>query len=180
MSSLVISLKTDVQGTELSDLNTSTRDKNSVIRDACRQLKRVAAGIAAGEVQVSHSSTNPVAASASVEITHANLAANDTIVVCRQTLTAKASGANGTTEYNIGADAAADATALAACINANTTLSKYVTASAADDTVTVTCKLKGAWGNLLSITSSDNAYAITDFASGTGGFDSAPNTWANI
>lgn len=180
MPSLVISLKTDVQSTELSDLNTSTRDKNSVIRDVCRQLKRVAAGVAAGEVQVSHSSSNPVAASASIVITHADLADADTITVCRQTITAKTSGANGTTQFNIGADASADATALAACINANTTLSKYVTASANSNTVTVTAKVKGAWGNLLSITSSDNAYAITDFASGTGGFDTAPNTWANI
>lgn len=180
MSSLVISLKTDVQGGDLSSLNTSTRDKNAVIKDVCNQLKRISSGIAAGEVQVSHSSTSPVAASASVAITHANLAADDVIIVCRQTLTAKDSGANGTTQYNIGADAPADAVNLAACINANTTLSKYVLASAASGTVTLTAKLKGAWGNLLSVTSSDNAFAITDFASGTGGFDSAPNSWSNI
>lgn len=180
MSSLVISLKTDVQGGELSSLNTSTRDKNAVIRDVCNQLSRVASGIAAGEVQLSHSSTSPVAAEAEVAITHANLAADDAIVVCRQTILAKDSGANGTTQFNIGADATEDAVNLAACINANSTLSKYVLAEAASGTVTVTAKLKGAWGNLLSITSSDNAYSITDFASGTGGFDSAPNSWSNI
>lgn len=180
MSSLVISIKTDVQGTQLSDINTSTRDKNAVLRDVSNQLKRIASGVAAGEVQLSHSSTSPVAAEAEVAITHANLAEDDAIVVCRQTLLPKDADANGTTEFNIGADAPADAVNLAACINANPVLSKYVTASAASGTVTVVAKLKGAWGNLLSITSSDNAYSITNFADGTGGFDSAPNSWSNI
>lgn len=178
MSTITVQLKTDRQGTDVAAIQTSTQDVRDVVVAVSEQLKRFASGINTGELQVSTSTANPVAASASVVVTHANLADGDTIVVCRQTLTAKSSGADGTTQYNIGANATADADSLAACINANTTLSKYVSATAATGTVTVTAKMKGAWGNLLSITSSDNAFAITNFASGTGGFDTAPSSWA--
>lgn len=178
MSTLVVSLKTSRQGNDVAAVANSAKDGN-LVSNQCRQLlKRWEDGIDSGEIQVSYSTSNPVAASATITITHANLAADDAIVVCRQTLTAKDSGATAGTQYNIGADATADAVALAACINANTTLSKYVTATSAEGVVTVTSKMKGAWGNLLSISATDNAFAISNFAGGAGGFDTAPISYS--
>jgi phage tail sheath gpL-like len=60
---------------------------------------------------------------------------------------------------------------MAACINANTTLSKQVVASiAVAGTVTITALQKGVVGNGLALATSDaTAFGLTAFASGAGG-----------
>lgn len=145
-----------------------------------KYLDSLRSGCQSGVVDVHTASADPVAASGTITITHANLADNDTLVVAGQTLTAKSSGANGTTQFNIGADATADATALKNCINANTTLSKYFLATSAAGVVTVTCLIKGAFGNLIGMSSSDNAFAFSGsgyLTSGTGGAEGSPVTY---
>lgn len=178
MSSVTIQLKTSRQFGNLGNLTNSSKDANNVAKVAANLVERWAAGVDSGELQVSISSADTVAAVASVAITHGSLVANDTLKIGRQTITAKASGAVAGTEFNIGANATADATNLAAAINANTTLTKYFVASTpVAGTVTVTARLKGAWANLLFSQSSSVGMVVTDFASGTGGFDSAPVTY---
>ncbi len=178
MSTVTIQLKTSRQFGNLTHLTNSSRDGNNVAQGCEQLLQRFAAGVDYGELQVSISSADTAAAVASVAITHASLVAADTLKLGRQTLTAVASGATAN-QFNIGANATADAVALAAAINANTTLSKYFVASTpVAGTVTITARLKGAWGNLLATTSSSAGMVVTDFASGTGGFDSAPVTYS--
>lgn len=114
-----------------------------------------------------------VKATGSVAIT-GRPTADETMVVAGVTLTAKDSGANGTTQFNTSnTDTLVTAQNLAACINANTTLNKFLSASAAgahpSSTVTITCIVPGLIGNGLILTESMTNVAVTAFASGTDG-----------
>lgn len=90
------------------------------------------------------------------------------------------SGASGTVGAVIGgitktqahgASDDADATNLAAAINADSTLNKYLTASAATNVVTVTAKQRGAIGNLISLVASGTGVTVgaARLAGGVGG-----------
>jgi phage tail sheath gpL-like len=98
---------------------------------------------------------------AAIAITHANLTAADTVTIGGVTITARASGAVAN-EFNIGADATADAVALAAAINASTSLAGIVTASASSGTVTLTytCDARLAT-NIRLATSDATAFGLT-------------------
>lgn len=137
-------------------------------------FKDMASGIQPAYVDVQTSAAAPVAASGSIAVTYANVDANDTVTIGGVVLTAKASGADGTTQFNKQIDATVTAENLAACINANTTLSKHLTASAATGTVTVTAKQKGSFGNLIVMSTSDGtAFDLTQMANGAGGAEEA-------
>jgi phage tail sheath gpL-like len=59
---------------------------------------------------------------------------------------------------------------MAACINANTTLSPHLLASAASGVVTLTAKLKGSLGNLIVMSTSDaTAFTLVQPTGGAGG-----------
>jgi phage tail sheath gpL-like len=134
-------------------------------------IKAITAGTrSASSVDVSVSSADPVAASATA--TCASVANADTITVAGTVLTAKTSP-SGSAEWARGVSNTADAAALAACINAHATVSKYVTASSSAAVVTITANVKGVIGNLITLVSSDGAtLAVTGsgkLASGAGG-----------
>ena len=140
-------------------------------------FKGLKSGSLIGSVDIYKSSTDPVAATATITITHANVTNGDTTTIGNTVITAATSG-NGTTSWTIGADATADAVALAACINANTTLNKYLVASAASGVVTLTCVLKGVIGNAIQLSTSDaTAFALVAFASGAGGTSGAGSSY---
>ena len=101
-----------------------------------------------------------------------SVANDDTIVIGGTTLTAKTTGANGTTQFTRGVSDTADAAALAACINANTTLAKIVRASSALGVVTIYCLYPGPIGNLVTVTSTGGT--ITVPATLTSGASDAP------
>jgi hypothetical protein len=102
-------------------------------------------------------SSTLVQASNTITITHANLAANDTLTIGGVVLTAKASGATGA-QFNIGADATADAVAIVACIIANV---PGVTATSALGVVTPKCLTPGVVGNRITMaTSKATAFAF--------------------
>jgi phage tail sheath gpL-like len=91
-------------------------------------------------------------------------------------LTAKASGANGTTQFNAETSNTVMATNLKNCINANTTLNKHLLATSSSGTVTITARLKGSIGNLITLASSDSDGLVVSGAAltgGTGGPESA-------
>jgi hypothetical protein len=94
--------------------------------------------------------------------------ADETLTVAGVTLTAKDSGANGTTEFNTSASVVATTAAnLAATINANTTLNKIVVATSALGVVTVTSKVAGLVGNyLIALTESMTNTATATFSGG--------------
>jgi hypothetical protein len=90
--------------------------------------------------------------------------ADQTLTVSGITLTAKDSGANGTTEFDTSASSVSVTAAnLAATINANTTLNKIVVATSALGVVTVTVRAPGLVGNyLIALTESmDNTTTVT-------------------
>jgi phage tail sheath gpL-like len=148
--------------------------KNKALTVAENIISGLNNGSMLGSVDVHYVAASPVAASAAVAITHANVTNGDTVTIGNVVITAATSG-NGTTSWTIGADATADATAMAACINANTTLNKIVSASAASGTVTITSLVKGVIGNALALVTSDaTAFGLTAFASGAGGQNGAP------
>jgi phage tail sheath gpL-like len=165
-------------------INTKAIDSNTVVASGNRRaslasLANLIEGINGGAnnpgatVDVAYSSTDPVAASGSVAITHANVTNGDTVTIGGVVITAATSG-NGTSSWTIGASASADATAMAACINANTTLNKVVTASASSGTVTIACNQKGLIGNFIVMSTSDaTAFALTQLTGGTGGVNGA-------
>ena len=166
MSTLVLTVKTSK---DPSLFKTASQDRENLNR-----LVNLLSGINIGAVQatvdVQSSSSDPVAASASIAVTHANVTNGDTTTILNTVITAATSG-NGTTSWTIGANATADAVALAACINANTTLNKQVVASiAVAGTVTLTALQKGVCGNGFALATSDaTAFGLTAFASGAGG-----------
>jgi hypothetical protein len=166
MSSVVITIKTSKDPTVFYKSNQDNQNINRLIN----LLSGMNVGAQIGAVYVSGSTSDPVAATAEVAITHANVTNNDTTTILNTVITAATSG-NGTTSWTIGANATADAIAMAACINANTTLNKQVVASiAVAGTVTLTAIQKGVVGNGLALATSDaTAFGLTAFAGGTGG-----------
>lgn len=95
--------------------------------------------------------------------------ADETLTVCNQTLTAKDSGANGTTQFDTAVSNTTTATNCAACINANTSLTGKVTATSNLGVVTITAVVPGLSGNGLDLTEAMTTTAVTAFASGTDG-----------
>lgn len=173
MSTLVVSIKTNKDHTEYKK---SSQPHMNLIKIA-NLIEGLNSGAHLGTVQIAGSTSDPMAASGSIAITHANLTADDTVTIGGVTITAKASGATAGIQFNIGANATADAVNLAAAINANTTLSKHLTASAATGTVTLTANLKGSIGNLIVMSTSDaTAFALTQMANGAGGPEGAAVT----
>lgn len=137
----------------------------------------ISSGALQGKVEIQSAAANPALAVGSIAITHANVTNADTTTICNVVITAATSG-NGTTSWTIGADATADAVAMAACINANTTLNKMIVASiAVAGTVTLTTRQKGVIGNGLALTTSDaTAFTLTAFSTGAGGATDAAVT----
>lgn len=143
------------------------------VKDIPRYLleaRKVISGINSGSVTVQASSADPVQASGTITLTHASIAADDTVTVLGVTLTAKASGAVAN-QFNIGANATADAVALAACINANATIAQALVATSALGVVTIKAITPGVVGNYLLAMATSNApgFAIVQLAGGTGG-----------
>lgn len=172
----VISLDKDQDSSELKP--SGNRMKSKALNNAENIIRGIKSGSLQGSVDVHYVAASPVAASASIAVVYANVDADDTVTVCNVVLTAKASGANGTTQFDKETDATVTAENLADCINANTTLSKIVSASAASGTVTVTSLVKGVIGNALALSTSDaTAFTLTAFASGAGGQNGSPTSY---
>lgn len=156
----------------------STKDRKSGLRRLYNYLGALVAGGKHASIDISSSTDAPVAAAGSIAPTQANVDADETVTIGGVVLTAKASGANGTTQFNKGANLAATCTNLAACINANTTLSKYLTATASSTAVALTCKQKGGIGNLIVMSTSDaTAFTLTQLTGGAGGGQGTVSTY---
>lgn len=129
---------------------TDSRDRAKNLENV---IKSLASGSRNGAITVH---VDGVRASATITVDNSKVTANDTIKIGATTLTCKASGANGTTEFNKSTTDTLTAVNLAAVINANTTLSTYLTASNASGVVTITCKQPGLIGNAIGITVTEN------------------------
>ncbi len=135
------------------------------------------AGVLRGSVTVSTSTADPVAASGTLTLTSA--VATDKVTIGAVDLTASSTPGSNEALWEIdGADDAADAASLAACINAHSVLSKVVSATSASNVVTITAVVPGVMGNQIPLSSADaTIVASASFlASGAGGAGSAPLT----
>lgn len=133
-------------------------------------LYAIVSGAKRGSIYMQQSAADPVASAATITITHANVAAADTVTVLGQVYTARASGAVAN-EFNIGADATADAVNLAAALNANATFASLAVATSALGVVTIRLRTPGVIGNYLAAlaTSKGTAFALSNFSGGAGG-----------
>lgn len=91
---------------------------------------------------------------ASQTITLTSAVTGKTITIGGTVLTSN-SGSPGANQFKVGVSNTADAAALAAAINANSTLSKQVTATSASNVVTVTAMVYHEIANGVSIASND-------------------------
>lgn len=175
-ASLVLTIKTDRSDASSLAVD-SSKDKEGVMGlrnflDACM----VGAAHASVDVQYTDS-TAPVAASATATLV--SVVAGDALTIGGVTLTSSATPVGEAQWSQAGTDAA-DATALAACINAHSTLSKVVSASAASNVVTMTCLQKGVVGNFITVSRTGTAITLSGSAlgSGAGGAQSAAKTYS--
>lgn len=136
------------------------------------QLERMASGLSMGTISMRVDDGDGVAATGTISFS--SLANNDTITVGGVTFTAKTSGAAGASQFNLGASDSAAATNAAAAINAHTSLTDVVTASASSNVITVSCVRKGLIGNYIGIAIS--AHGSVSGALLTGGTNSANPT----
>jgi phage tail sheath gpL-like len=176
MASLVLVLK----GPEVDDLRVDSSLDHQFIRDLANYLQALASGSEKGTVYAHSSSSDPVAASATV--TCATVSADDTVTIGATTLTAKASP-SGENEFSQAGSDGADGDSLASKINAHSVLSKVVSASSdGAGVVTITALQRGSAGNSIALTSSNGTrLACTGsgkLASGAGGAEDAARTYA--
>ena len=119
-----------------------------------------------GSVQITVDQNATQATATVICITVAN---NSTVSFGSVTLTGKTGTPSGQAQWKCGVSATADGAALAACINANTSLNTFLSAASVSGTVTVTGigPTSGILGNILGITSSDGTnLAVTAFTGG--------------
>lgn len=127
-------------------------------------IKRVVSGMGSATVQ-----TKINAVKATGTITLSSHVATDTVTVNGITFTCVASGATGN-QYNVGADDTATAVALAAALNANTTLDGMIVATSALGVVTVTALQPGELGNAVTLAiSAHGSVSAARMAGGTNG-----------
>lgn len=139
-----------------------------------RYLKRVLSKV--GEA---HVTTQVASAFATATITCNNAAAvnsTDTTTIMGVALALVAAPASNV-QFAKGATDATMATNLAACINANPTLQKVIRAKAAAAVVTMTCKVPGLLGDLLSLAETGNGMTISG-ALFTGGASDEADSFA--
>lgn len=107
---------------------------------------------------------------ASGTCTVASIQADDTITINGVTLTGKSSP-SGESQFDSDGSDTVVATAIAACINANSSLTGIVTATSSAAVVTVSAYCKGLIGNAITLASSNGsrlAVSASRLAGGTG------------
>lgn len=110
---------------------------------------------------VENGSTSGSFAAATVVITHANVAINDTLTIAGNVFTWVAAAANEN-QITIGASATADGDALVAALAAHSVVSNFVTGVNVTGTVTITSRVPGYLGKaMLMATSKPTAFALT-------------------
>lgn len=170
MSTIAINIKTNKLA---SDFAKPAQDKENLTR-ILNLIKGLESGALQGAIFIQTSTDDPVAATATATITYASLADGDTIVIFGVTITCR-TGTPIANEFKKETDATVSAVNLAAAINANATLSKYMTATSALGVVTLTSNLRGAIGNFLAILAeTGNGMVVAQWTGGTGGPATSP------
>ncbi len=139
---------------------------NQAVINLSNWLRGLAGGTRAATVTAL---TGAVQATATITST-GSAVNNETMSLLNVTLTGKTSGAVAASgEFNISGTVGTQATNIAAAINAVSTLTGKVTATALAGVVTVTSTCPGIVGNGLQISESLTNVTVTQFAGGTDG-----------
>jgi phage tail sheath gpL-like len=177
MSSLQIVVNAEeTQAKLIQDLVMDTTKTREAALALSQYFRNVASGSSTAVVDVHTGSAAPVAASGT--FTLVSVPADDTVVIGGVTLTAKASPAGEAQWSQAGSDTV-DAASLATVINAHSTLSQVVTATSAAGVVTVTAKVKGVVGNVITISETGSSITAsgTALTGGTGGATDSATTY---
>ena len=165
--SLVLTLKLDdTQARALQFYQVSGKPRQAA--KALEQLfKDLGSQQLRGEIDVQSGSAAPVAASGTITLVSC---ATDTVTIGGVTFTGSGSP-TGEVQFETDGNDAADAAALAAKINAHSTLSQVVVATVVNNVVTVTCRTKGVIGNFITLAETGTTITISAaaLAGGTGG-----------
>lgn len=178
MSSFVLTLRAaDSQAVLQRLLQPGVNETEKFKQELCAYIKSLGT-IRQGSIDVQTGSANPVAASGTLTLVSA--VATDAITIGAVTMTATSTPSLETDWEIDGADDTADAAALAAAINAHSTLSQIVTATSSAGVVTITAKQKGVVGNYIPLSSGDATITASGafLAGGTGGAAEAAVTYS--
>jgi phage tail sheath gpL-like len=177
MSTLNIMLKLDESSTITGERYVlEAKNKREAALRLSDLLRRIAGGNLRANLTVQTGASSPVAASGT--ITLASVAADDTVVIGGVTLTAKASP-SGENQFSQAGTNTQDAAALAAKINAHSTLSLLVSATSSGAVVTVTALQKGVVGNQIPMSQTGGTMTLSaaTLANGAGGATSSGQSY---
>lgn len=165
MASVCLFINTDA---DKSLVDTATSTPHKWAANFMNFFRGVRGGAYPASIEMVTSSTALVRASGTVTV--ASINADDTITINGTTLTGKSSP-SGQSQFDSDGSDTVVATAVAACINAHTSLTGIVIATSALGVVTVSASVKGLIGNCITLASSDNtrlAVSAARLASGAG------------
>jgi acetylglutamate kinase len=161
---MIVVAQDEVTGNVQRDLYAETGYRELAAVKLVDYVQKCVSGSRAGVVQ-----TRINAVKAAGTITLSSHVATDTVTVNGISFACVASGATGA-QYNVGADDTATAVALAAALNANTTLDGMIIATASLGVVTVTSLIPGEIGNAMTIAiSAHGTVSGARLAGGTNG-----------
>jgi hypothetical protein len=169
------------------DALTRVGDAKGFMANLRNYLDKVESGNVAGNVSVTAQIGGTAGVQAAATATCAGVLANDTVTIGGLALTAVADNATPTAvQFKIGSGGGAGQNTecggnLAACINANTTLNKFVVASNAAGVVTVTALSASLLGSKVTFVSSNGTrLAVTGsgYLAGGAGDDVAGVTYS--
>lgn len=160
MTTLAIMIKAQRADIQRYITNATAGTEGAIL--LAQYFRNAASGHEGAEIDVQYNATDPVAASGTLTLVSA--VATDAITIGTTTFTFTSSPTLSTDVEVDGATDTLDAAALAAAINAHTTVNKIVLASSALGVVTITAIQKGVVGNFIPLTSAD----VTITASGAG------------
>lgn len=165
MPSIVLQINMD-RHEEIVEVSTSNP------KEWAQKFENFFRGVVSGTypASISQYTDDTALAYATGTVTVASIQADDTITINNVTLTGKSSP-SGESQFDSDGTDTVVATAIAACINANSSLTGIVTASSSGAVVTVSAYIKGLIGNAITLASSNGtrlAVSAARLASGTG------------
>ena len=156
-------------------------------REECRALEhlfsRLKSGQEKGKFTIQTSASAPVRATGTIGGAYATLTSGDKVTIGGTDIACVTTGTPTSAQFLKVTNLYTTMTNLAAAINANTTLNKFVYATVAGNgtttgTVTVTCLVPGVIGNLVTTAVTVNSSGLTigaaTLTTGAGGMETVP------
>lgn len=166
---LTVTYNSKISASDVAELLEAAEGER-VVAKLVKLLRGAASGLYPCSLTIEQS---PTAASQTLVCDQSSaVATTDTLTVGGITCASVASAPDVTAgEWLLGASDATMATNIAAAINGHTTLSEIVSATADDDTVTITARTPGTLGNLVTLSEAGSGIALdgTALEGGDGG-----------